>query len=106
MGFTPKKIVNFNAKLLSDSNTTSGIVENLSKDSLYLRAVPFKASSDFPPGKLFDVKIQPDSGKAICLSCRVIWSYKTPPHGLTNSMGMEIIRPPQSYEEFYNNLSV
>jgi hypothetical protein len=92
MEFTPKKIVNFNAKLLSDSNTTSGIVENLSKDSLYL--------------KLFEVKIQPDSVKAICLSCRVMWSYKTPPHGLTNSMGMEIIRPPQSYKEFYNNLSV
>ena len=106
MDFIPKKIVNFNAKLLFDSNTTSGIVESLSKDSLYLRAVPFKASPDFPPGKLVDIKIQPDSGKVICLSCKVVWSYKTPPHGLTNSMGMEIIRPLQSYEEFYNNLSV
>ena len=99
-----KKIVNFKAELISDSIIHSAVIENLSKDGLYIRAVPVESASDFIPGKTLELRFQLTSGETMCLSCKVKWSYKTPPHGLTKSLGMEIIDPLPRYKEFFETL--
>jgi hypothetical protein len=104
MSSPSKKIVNFKAVLVSDTAIHSAIIENLSKDSLYIRAVPVEMVSDLIPGKTLEVKFQPTSDETMCLSCKVKWSYKTPPHGITNSLGIEILDPLPRYEDFFETL--
>lgn len=104
MSLGTKKIVNLKASLVSDTKSHSGVIENLSKDSLYLRAVKINPASDFTPGEFFEVHLQSDSGQDISLPGKVMWSYDTPPHGLTKSIGFEISEDNQEYEELFNTL--
>ncbi len=94
-----KKIVNLKARLSSNDTIHSGIIEKFFKDTLYIRAVSKKPSSDFAPGKLLSVNFQVNSGNTVCLECKVKWSYKTPPYGITVSLGMEVIQPDNYYNE-------
>lgn len=99
-----KKIVNYKAELIADSVNYSGIIENISSDSLYMRAVPLKPLLDFSPGSKVEIIFRPVEGEAICLFCKVKWSYRTPPHGLTNSLGMEILYRHPVYDELVSDL--
>lgn len=123
-----RKIVSFKVELISGSSNLAGFIENLSDDGIYMKTSPAKAAVDFTPGKIFEVKFQPLFGETLCntqvckyhhtcvvkfqplfeealrLQCKIKWSYKTPPHGLTNSIGMEVIHPHPTYEEFLKNL--
>ena len=123
-----KKIVSFKVELISGSSSLAGFIENLSGDGIYMKTSPAKAAVDFTPGKIFEVKFQPLFGETLCntrvckyhntcivkfqplfeealrLQCKIKWSYKTPPHGLTNSIGMEVIHPHPTYGEFLKKL--
>ena len=99
-----RKIVSFKVELISGSSNLAGFIENLSDDGIYMKTSPAKAAVDFTPGKIFEVKFQPLFEEALRLQCKIKWSYKTPPHGLTNSIGMEVIHPHPTYEEFLKNL--
>ena len=98
-----KKITSFKAKLISDK-VYPAIVENLSGNGLYLRAASNESTSELTPGKTLKVNFNSDSGEEISILCRILWSYKTPPHGITDSLGMEVIDPPSNYEEFFKAL--
>ncbi len=98
-----KKITSFKAKLISDK-VYPAIVENLSENGLYIRAASNEPTSELTPGKTLKVNFNSDSGEEISLLCRILWSYKTPPHGITDSLGMEIIYPLSNYEEFFETL--
>ncbi len=98
-----KKIVNYKAELIADSVNYSGIIENISNDSLYMRAVPLKPVLDFSPGSKVEIVFRPVEGKFISLFCEVKWSYRTPPHGLTNSLGIEILKRHPEYDELVND---
>jgi hypothetical protein len=104
MGTSLKKIVNLNAKLIINDTILSGIIENISRGSLYVIAVSTKPALDFTPGKSLMVKFKSPSDETICLHCRVTWYYETPPYGLTNSVGIEIISPFSNYEEILKSL--
>ena len=104
MSSTLKKIATFRAKLTSNSISYPGIIENLSKTSLYIRAASMNSNSDLTPGKTLKVNFNSDSGEEISVFCRIQWSYKTPPYGITDSLGMEIIDPLSNYEEFFEAL--
>lgn len=104
MDLETKKIVNLKASLVSDSKKHSGIIENLSKDSLYMRAVTINPASDFTPGELFEIHFQSNSGEDISLPGKVKWSYETPPYGLTKSIGIEILEETPGYEKMFNKL--
>ncbi len=100
----PKKIVSFKVELVTGATRLAGFIEQLSEDGIYMKTAPTKDVIDFSPGKTFEVKFQPLSGETLCLQCRVKWSYRTPPHGLTNSVGMEIIDPQPTFKEFFKSL--
>lgn len=104
MCLVTRKIVNLKASLVSDSNKHSGIIENISKDGLYLRAVTTDSTSDFAPGDSFEIHFQSNSGEDISLPGKVKWSYETPPHGITKSIGFEILEKNPGYEKLFNEL--
>jgi hypothetical protein len=99
-----KKIVNLKADLLSNSAIHSGIIENFIKNTLYVRAVSKKPSEDLAPGKLLSVNFQVKPGNNVSLLCKVKWAYKTPPHGITESLGMEVLHPDNYYSDLLDAL--
>jgi hypothetical protein len=96
-----RKIVSIKAKLFFDSSNYSVFIENMSTDGLYIVTQPVKTVLDFTKGKILKLIFHSSAGEEINLRCKVMWSYKTPPHGLTESIGMKIIDPPALYDEFY-----
>ncbi len=96
--------VNLKAERISGDTTHGVFIENVSEKGLYIITAPAKSAYDFHPGSPVDLKFQLSSGETLDLNCRVIWSHKIPPHGLTSSIGMEIIDPPLKYLEFVKNL--
>jgi len=99
-----RKIVSIKAELISGDTSCSAFIENINEDGVYIVTRPERTGIDFTPGKTFEVRFQIPSSKTINLRCKLIWAYKTPPHGLTNSIGMEIIDPPAEYKKFFNAL--
>jgi len=99
-----RKIVSLEARLVSGGVRLAGVIENLSEEGIYMRTAPTKSVIDFSPGTPLELSFQLPSGEMLNLHCNVKWAYKTLPHGLTNSIGMEIINPPQKYKEFLKSL--
>ncbi len=98
--------VKFEAELISNGIRYDGVIENLSEDCIYIRTLPKKTAVDFPPETTLELEFQLPSGETLNLHCKVIWSNKTTPNGLTNNLGLEIIEIPLTYEEFFKTLFI
>lgn len=99
-----RKIVNLKASLVSNTKKFSGIIENLSEDGLYLRAVPLDAASKLTPGEFFEIHLESKSGEDISVPGKLKWFYDTPPYGLTKSLGIEIDKENPEYHKLFNKL--
>jgi hypothetical protein len=99
-----KKIVKLKAELMSGSHRYPGFVESFSKDDVFISASPAMQEDDSSPGKTFNLKFTSPCGKKVNLTCRVKWSYKTPPYGYTNSIGLEILNQHTPYKDIINVL--
>lgn len=99
-----RKIVNLKASLVSDRNKYSAIIENLSEDSIYLRAVPLDAAAGFTAGELFEIHLESVSGEDISVSGKLKWFYDTPPYGVTKSLGIKIEEENTEYKKLFNKL--
>lgn len=99
-----KKILSLRAELISNELIYSGVIENLTDKDLYVRTVSADPCSDLIPGKTLEVKVHHVQGETIQLNGIVKWSYKTPPYGITDSVGVEIIEPNSKYEDFLKTL--
>ena len=96
-------IVNIQAELLSVDKRLSVFIENLSAEGLYVIA-PVNSSFNFIINMPVEVKFKFPAGEKLNLYCLVKWAYKTPPHGLTHSVGLTIIDPPLTYIETLQTL--
>jgi hypothetical protein len=102
-----RKNVRIEAEIISEDNTYSAIIENISEHGLCLETSSddlLGTSTRFHPGAEFDIKFQPPSGDMLTIRCKIIWSYKVAPHGLVKKIGMEVIFPPPEYVDFYKKL--
>lgn len=97
-------IVRLPAEITAENTHIAGSIENLSDEGLYLITAPTKISLNFESEVPVDLLITFPSGEKINLTCRVKWSYETPPHGYTNSLGLEIIETPSEYIEALKTL--
>ena len=100
-----KKVVNYRAELAYGNARYPGFIGNLSADSLYMITFPSSNPARLAPGTMLQVKLDPPDKEPVCLHCRVKWSYQTPPHGLTQSIGMEIIDSFPNFHELMNDLT-
>lgn len=93
------------AERISGSGDRSVFIENISEKGIMMVMPHSKRSGKFEPGKDVELHFQLTTGKTIRLSCTVRWVFqRTPPDGLTDSIGLEIKRAPLSYREFVHSL--
>jgi len=98
MNASSKKIVHVRTSLCANGTVYPGTIENVSDGIMYVTAASKNASSDFLPGNMLDVNLSVDEGEARSVKCRVKWSYKTPPYGITDSLGVEVLDNDSEYE--------
>ncbi|RJQ50198.1 MAG: PilZ domain-containing protein [Nitrospiraceae bacterium] len=98
-----RKIVSYPAELIMEDKRYACTIENLSENGIYAVTAP-QRSSEFTVGAPIEVRFQPPSGEKQALPCRIKWSYLTPPHGFTSSIGMEIIAPPLKYTKLLESV--
>ncbi|TNF54847.1 PilZ domain-containing protein [bacterium] len=97
--------VRLKAERISADNGHSVFIENMSESGICMITAPSTHSVSFHPGSEVVLKLEFSTGETLDINCRVVWSYqKTPPDGLTNSVGMEIIEPPLKYKELIKTL--
>ena len=96
--------VSLKAERISGDSNHSVFIENLSEHGICMTAAPAKTAKDFTPETIVRLKLQLSSDEILNLNCKVIWSHNTLPHGLTKSVGLEIIDPPPKYTEFVKTL--
>ncbi len=98
--------VSLDAKLISNGVRSSGFIENISEHGLHLITASGKTRSSFIPETVLELTVQNPSGSKANLNCEVRWVHinKTPIHGLTYRMGMEILKQPSQYNEFLTAL--
>jgi len=99
-----RRIVRLEAVLTFEGINYSGMIENISEHGFYMIALPIKHQIDFMTGSIHEMKLRTLPGKSVMLHCKVQWAYKTPPYGVTNSVGMEILNPYPAYREFLETL--
>ncbi len=99
-----RKTVSFVAKFTLNEKNCSGFINNLSKNGLLMRTSNMIDIKALASGEIFDLQFKPPSGETLYLNCKVKWLHKTPPFGLTNNVGIEIIDPPPAYQEFMKTL--
>lgn len=99
-----KKVVNYRAELAHENFSYSGFIGNLTEDSIYMITFPSYSPVRLAPGTMLQLKLALPSKESICLQCRVAWSYKTPRHGLTQSIGLDIIDSFPNYRDLLNDL--
>ena len=98
-----KKIVRLKAELIAGNEKYDGIIESFTEDSInFLTGV--SAQGGLNPDVPLEIRFQNCHGDEMSLQCILKWKFKTPPHGLTNSLGMKIRDLPADYEEFYKTL--
>jgi len=93
------------AERISGSGDRTVFIENISEDGILIVLPHAKKSGKFKPGIKVDLNLKLNTGKKIALDCTVRWVFeKTPPDGLTDSIGLEIARPPVSYRKFVQSV--
>ena len=98
--------VHLEAVLISRGNDYSGLIRNISENGAYVETAPTDTLEGFIPGTILELRFQLPSEETLSLQCEVTWLYsrKTLPDGLINSMGLEIKSPPPEFEEFIKTL--
>jgi len=97
-------IVSLEAELLFRDNHIACSIENISEAGIYIITSYSQIVTEFLPDTSVALIFQFPNGESQHLNCKVKWQYKTPPYGVTNSVGMEIVDPPPSYIESLKTL--
>jgi hypothetical protein len=101
-----RKSVSLHVKLITNGKSSSGFIENICEHGLHLITASGDIRSSFIPETVIELTVQNTSGNKACLNCEVRWVHinKTPIHGLTYRMGMEILKQPPQYNVFLTAL--
>ncbi len=98
-------IDSLDAEIISGSGSYPGIIMNFSEKGLYIVTATANSIEDIAPSTALELKCNLPSGEKISLNCEVKWfQTKTSPHGISFSMGMGILDPPEGYKEFIRTL--
>lgn len=95
----------FEVKLASENVNYAGIIENVSKNGMHVIASSKHSVASFIPETIVKLAIKPADGGEADLHCEVRWVHinKTPIHGLTYRMGMELLQQPPECKELFSD---
>jgi hypothetical protein len=100
-----RKLVELDASLVSNKGKNYGFIENLCEHGLHIITPSVRVKKSYIPESVVELNINPLGNKAN-LHCEIRWVHlnKTPIHGLTYRMGLEILNQPPAYKEFVKGL--
>ena len=99
-----KKLVDFSARLTVDNKSYPSRIENISNEDVCLLVSQSMPLNKTHKGSECTLEFSNPSGEKMNLNCTVKCMYKTPPHGITNSMIMEVKDPSAQYKKLLNTL--
>ncbi len=99
-----RAILEIQAEIITEDKRHAGTIENLSDNGMYIVTAPPKSEKVFFPGTEIEIRFRLPSEEKLALRCTIKWSYLTPPHGYTFSLGLKIKDPPLTYHEALNAL--
>lgn len=93
-------------EIVSGGVAYSGLILNFSEEGMYMVTATTYDVVDIPPSSKIELKCSLPSGREIMMNCEVKWFQTKPsPYGVTFSMGMELIDPPQEYIDYLQFLN-
>lgn len=101
---TKRKIVSIRAELIIGDKSWASFIENLSEEGIFVTTSAAESSVKIAPQAPATLRFPLPAGEKAELNCRIIWTLKLPPYGLTQNVGMEVIDPPASYKDFLQSL--
>jgi hypothetical protein len=100
-----RTMVSLKAEHISGSANRPVFIENISEQGMHMVTLHKGTETQFYPGKNLELKLRLSSGEAVPLVCEVKWtSAKTPPYGVTDSIGLQVVDPPSRYVSFVKTL--
>jgi hypothetical protein len=89
------------ADLVHNGNKYSGVIEDICDHGMKVISASGNGVTSFIPESVFELKFQLPSDSKTCLHCQVRWVHinKTPIHGLTYRMGMEVLKCTPEYRD-------
>jgi hypothetical protein len=97
--------VNLKAERISGNEKYAVFIENISESGIYILATTSNDNKKYEQGMEIELNLKLSTGKTIHLRGRTKWAYyKIPPDRLTDSIGLEIVDPPQEYIKFVRTL--
>jgi hypothetical protein len=97
--------VDLKAERLYGNEKFGVFIEDISENGIHMLTSPLKKHEKYTPGTDIDLRFHLSSGETLSLFCKVRWAHvKTPPNGLTDSIGLEIVNPPSRFIKFVRSL--
>ncbi len=83
----------------------TGLILNCSEEGMYMVTATTYDVVDIPASSKIELKCKLPSGEGIVMTCEVKWFQTKPsPYGVTFSMGMELLDPPEKYTDYLSTL--
>lgn len=86
-----KEAAHYRVDLITEKAVHDGFIESFCDDGIYMRTFPDSGPIDLLPGARIRIGVHSPSGEKRQINCVVKWMYKTPPHGMTTSIGLEFL---------------
>ncbi|UCH81200.1 MAG: PilZ domain-containing protein [Nitrospiraceae bacterium] len=100
-----RKNIRIDGEMIVDDLVIACHIENISEHGIYVEIDsndPLDLSSRISVGTELSIHFQSLSDELLKVHCKVIWSYRAEPQGLTEKIGMEVIFPPPGFIDLYN----
>ena len=97
--------VNLKAQRISGDRKHAVFIEDISESGIHIITAPSRVYKKCTHGTEIDVRFQISPKEKITLHCKTRWAYyKMPPEKKVDSIGLEIMHPPDEYLEFIRTL--
>ncbi len=92
-------------EIVAGGVTYAGLILNCSEEGMYMVTATTYDVVDIPASSTIELKCKLPSGEGILMNCEVKWFQTKPsPYGVTFSMGMELLDPPEKYTDYLSTL--
>ncbi len=93
-------------EVITDDVNYSGVIENITEYGMHLITASKKSEAALVPEKILEIQFSPPVKTKANLFCEIRWVHinKTPIHGLTYRMGMEVVKYPTDFNELLTTL--
>lgn len=93
------------AEIVSNGSVYSCLVMNFSAEGLYIVTATASSVVEISPSTVLQLNCTLPSGSRLSMDCKIIWFQTKPsPHGVSFSLGLEIIDPPREYRDFVESI--